>query len=583
MNSHQINPDQNGKKAYSDSKLEQIRELEAKRVKSKQDLNKTALIYTAMSQLATLVTTCKEVASTSAISKISSPSSAVGTPFLDPVQSIAALMDSFKSNSFATHPNQFYQHVLLALLAVSEIPSSYMKNLVVNEIRSRLGPCLSDSATQKSLSFCLAHAYSQAFGQTPHISILKMCLNMILGSDDSSLTDATTKTYQNCIVSHNEIPNIKKHQKQMAALLVPTQTWQTNYNQFLDNMNKGNFSVKSLVALVESAPKGTQHQMNMLAKWVGPLIEGQKSQEAMSKALCFHFAQEGKLNVAQQKLEAFGKKLQEVMPQKIQQPTQALIEKASYNMVTGPLSSSKPFNLQDLNLKETQASHSVGSSSGPSSWMHHIIHDCPIMMALYIVLMSGSGAYGFLAAIMGSLNVTMGDIEKFVNTLKDLQDTLNDFMSQKDPTKMAQDAAKIASLQSQLNDLTSKYGGKLGQDLINALKSFSGPGTGSLDQAINDATGGADKSWSDLAKDPKNLQKVQDYFTGPKGGSAPAGATTVFKNMSDLMGSLNTQNQAEVEKLNLDTQKVDSLTKLFASSLTMYKGLIQTLSNYSGS
>lgn len=583
MNSHQINPEQNGKKAYNDAKLDQIRQLEAKQAKSKNDLNSSAMIYKTMGQLTTLAATCKDVTSASATNAISAPSSVSSAIASDPVQSIGALMDSFKQSTFSTNPSQFYQQVLMTLLDASQIPSSYLKNLVVNEVRSRLGPCLSDPANQKSLSLCLAQGYSQAFGQTPHTSVLKMCLNLLLGPDSSSLSDATIKTYQNCILSDNQIPNLKKNQKQIAAVLTSAQSWQTNYNQFLEKMNKGDFSVKGLVSLVESAPKGTEHQMNMLAKWVGPLIENQKSRDAMSKALCFHFAQEGKLSVAQQKLEAFGEKLHLAMPIQMNRPVQALIQNAGNGLATGPLNSSNPMTSQQISSSAQQASHSVGASSGPSSWMHHIIHDCPIMMALYVVLMSGSGAYGFLAAIMGNLNITMGDVQKFVDTIKNLQDSLNDFMTQKDPTKLAQDAANIAADQKQLNGLTAEYGNKLGPDLVKAIDSFAADGTGSLDQAISSATSGADKSWEDLANDPKNLQKVQDYFTGPTGGSAPADATTVLKNISDLMGSLSTQNQAEVEKLNLETQKVDSLTKLFASSLTMYKGLIQTLTNFSGS
>ncbi|MFK5173373.1 hypothetical protein ACI3QN_12740, partial [Propionibacterium freudenreichii] len=75
MNSHQINPEQNGKKAYNDAKLDQIRQLEAKQAKSKNDLNSSAMIYKTMGQLTTLAETCKDVTSASATNAISAPSS----------------------------------------------------------------------------------------------------------------------------------------------------------------------------------------------------------------------------------------------------------------------------------------------------------------------------------------------------------------------------------------------------------------------------------------------------------------------------------------------------------------------------
>ncbi|MCH9631991.1 MAG: hypothetical protein S4CHLAM6_03140 [Chlamydiae bacterium] len=223
---------------------------------------------------------------------------------------------------------------------------------------------------------------------------------------------------------------------------------------------------------------------------------------------------------------------------------------------------------------------SKAAATAEKDWRRHVLKHDPIMMALYLLLMSGGGSYGYLAKIMSNLGVSMANIKKFVKDMKTIQDDVNDLMTNKSPSEQGDDAQSISDAQKDLNSLIKQYGSKLGPELIKSLSAFASPG-GSLDQIISEATKGACKSWSDVVSNPDDLQKVQEYLTGPGGGAAPAGVTTIFKNMSDLMGSLNTQNQADVEKLNLTTKKVDSLTKLFAASVTMFKGLNQTLTNYS--
>ena len=224
------------------------------------------------------------------------------------------------------------------------------------------------------------------------------------------------------------------------------------------------------------------------------------------------------------------------------------------------------------------------SGSDPlKRWRHHVIHDLPVMMAIYLLLMSGKGSYGYLAKIMANLGVSMADIKKFITAMKKLQDDINDFMKSKDKGDWASDAADIAKQEAALKGLLKQFGGKLGPDLVKSLGAFANT---NLDKVVSDATAGMDPpctTWADAASRPEALQKLHDFMTGPKGGSTPASVTTLIKNLSDLMNSLNTQNQGDIEKLNLATKKVDSLTKLFSASITMYKGLIQTLSNYSGS
>ena len=571
MGQSNIQPDNQPKKTPQKLSPAQLQKIRNKKVNPKSDTSGVAIIYKTMAQLMTLVSTCQDVAPVAGSKGVVAAAPVVANKS-DPAQSIGALVQAMQSQEFTTSPNSFYQKVFLATMDSSEIDAPAIKTLVTENLQSLFAPCLSDSTSRKDFALSMANAYSQLSNKSQNTIVLQMCLSLVVGPDHS-LVDAVLKTYKNCVTTHNEIPNIKKVQKQIAATLAPFQAWNEQYCSLMEGLNKGKLAIQKIVGVVESAPKDATHQMNVLARLIKPLIVHSDYQQQMSQLLMQHFSKAA-VNNPQKAFFAFMEKLQLSLPADCKQGCEAIIKHGQNQKVV----------LSNPDAQSTQA-YIVKPGGGEKAfhnWVHDVIHNEPIMMAMYILLMSGSGSYGFLAKIMANLGVSMADIKKFVNDMKAIQDDINDLMTNKDPAEQAKDAADISAKQADLNGLIKTYGSKLGPELIKSLNSFANPG-GSLDKVISEATAGKYTNWSDIAKDPSALKDVQKYLTGAGGGSAPSGVTTVFKNMSDLMGSLNTQNQADVEKLNLTTKKVDSLTKLFAASITMYKGLNQTLTNFSGS
>jgi len=196
--------------------------------------------------------------------------------------------------------------------------------------------------------------------------------------------------------------------------------------------------------------------------------------------------------------------------------------------------------------------------------------------------MSSDGAYGYLAKIMGNLNVTMKDIGKFTDDIEKINNVLKDFLEETDIEELAKLAQQIAELSESLGGLLEEFGDKLGDALKERIEKFVKPG-GTLDDAVKKANIGEHTNWKDLAADPAACKKMQDYLTATAGGGVGEGATSLITNISQLLGALTTVNQGQLEKLNMTTKKVDSLTKLFSSAITMFKGLTQTLTQYSGS
>ncbi len=233
------------------------------------------------------------------------------------------------------------------------------------------------------------------------------------------------------------------------------------------------------------------------------------------------------------------------------------------------------------NVTQTQISH----SSAPSQQREKdLIDHGPIFLALMVVLFTGQdSSYHVLADAMGNLSNLMKNVQQYTNIVKQINDDLNNLMNGTgNPQQIAQD---LAQQQKNLQDLLNNNKGVLSPDLVKNIEDYCKPG-GDLDQVVAAATKGMTppcSSWADAANNPAALQKIKDYLTNASGGSVGPAASTIFSTTSNLLGSLSTQNQAQVEQLNLLTQKVDSTTKLFASALTQFKGLIQTLTNYSGS
>lgn len=211
-----------------------------------------------------------------------------------------------------------------------------------------------------------------------------------------------------------------------------------------------------------------------------------------------------------------------------------------------------------------------------------IIEHGPIFLALLVVLFTGeNSSYHVLARNMSDINNLMKKISQFTDDVKSIQDDLSKLMDGKgDLESITQD---IVEKQKHLNELLIKEESALGSDMRRVLSDFIEKGKGSLDNLVDKATNGKCSNWEDASKDGAILDQVKKYMTGEGGGPAGEGITTVVQNISQLLGALNTQNQGQIEKLNMITKKVDASTKLFSSVITMYKGLTQTLTSYSGS
>ena len=500
--------------------MHEAQEIRRRNAKKKPDVPGAALLYAAASQISTLASTCLHVSPTAPVAGVQAVSiPAQEEAVPDPAQAMKDLMDAMKEQEYLNDPNAFYQKVLLAVKDSSTIRSHDVKQLFVGELKGVLAPNLSDPKSSKALGLALANAYAQTTHGSVHIEELSKYLGQLLGKE-SPLIKSTLLTYDNCQKSHLPIPHIADCQNQLSTNMQNAAGWQSNYTSVLENYYiNGTFDSGQVGELIQRAPPGTGAQLMHLAKLNGPVGAA---------------------------------------PPPPTPPTPA--------------------------PKTPQHGPSGVSGVDPvKKWRHHIIHDMPVMMAMYILLMSGQGSYGFLAKIMANLDISMSNIKKFITAMKKLQDDINDFIKSKDKGAWASDAADIAKQQALLKGFINQYGGMLGPTLVKSLSDFADT---NLDKVVSDATAGMDPpctTWADAASRPEALQKLHDFMTGPKGGSTPASVTTLIKNLSDLMNSLNTQNQGDIEKLNLATKKVDSLTKLFSASITMYKGLVQTLSNYSGS
>ncbi|MCH9631992.1 MAG: hypothetical protein S4CHLAM6_03150 [Chlamydiae bacterium] len=579
MGQSNIQPDKQPEKSHQRLSPAELQRIRNKKVEKKSDISGVAMIYKTMAQLMTLVSTCHDVTPVSGSKGVASTGPVVANQS-DPAQSIGHLVQAMQSKEFETHPNQFYQKVFLATMDCSEIDSPAIKALASKDLQSLFASSLSDATSKKGFALSMANAYRQLSHQSKNTTVLQMCLNLLMGSEHP-LVDTTLKTYKNCVTTHNEIPNIKKLQKQVATTLGPFQVWNQQYSELMSDLNKGKFSIQKVVNVVESAPKGAKHQMETLSRVIKPLIKSSSSQKEISKLLVQHFSQTSGANDPQKLFLAFVQKMQTAFPDDCKQGCQAIEAMGSNQLKASTSDGPGKVGQDSASQAPSKVSHS--SDSVFHSWEHSVIHHEPIMMAMYVLLMSGSGSYGFLAKIMANLGVSMANIKKFVSDMKAIQDDMNDLMSNKSVSMQEDDARAIWDAQNNLNGLIKTYGSKLGSELRQSLSNFSNSG-GSLDQVVSEATKGMStplSNWKDASASSDAVAAIQKYLTGPGGGAAPAGVTTVFKNMSDLMGSLNTQNQADVEKLNLTTKKVDSLTKLFAASVTMYKGLNQTLTNYS--
>jgi len=103
---------------------------------------------------------------------------------------------------------------------------------------------------------------------------------------------------------------------------------------------------------------------------------------------------------------------------------------------------------------------------------------------------------------------------------------------------------------------------------------------------LNKATKGKYTTWQQFANDPNaknSLPDIKNYITGTGGGVIPKPATTALSDLSNLMGSIQSQNNGQVQELSMLEQQVNSDAQLFSSTVTLMKSMAQVLTNYSGS
>ncbi len=209
-----------------------------------------------------------------------------------------------------------------------------------------------------------------------------------------------------------------------------------------------------------------------------------------------------------------------------------------------------------------------------------------VFLALLLILFDGPNSnYNCLAKNMGDLQKILNELKKFGDDSQQIQDALQAIMNGKGTAADVKTLAAAEQNMQQMLEPAEVAKLHLSPALVKALKTFSDPGTGDLDQLINKATGGKCTNWQDLANnpDPAVIYKVKQYMAGAGGGSAPKPVTTALSDLSNLMSSIETQNQGQVQQLSLLQKNVDSDAQLFSSTVTLMKAMAQTLTNYSGS
>lgn len=559
---------------------------------------KTALVYetlTALTELSTAVAdmSSKQVAGT-ALSTIDASSNAL-VAFIadDPAESLGVLFNILESKGYLNNPAEFLEALArvgldIADLKVEDIGIDDIKSALISQLKEKVGPLLNDPVTAKEMSLALAQVYLDLGGSNKlnDINQLKGMLGVFFGNVNP-VVDSTIKTYQSAINESSNITNLNVGQNSSLLKSLPgSGDWNAEYNALIKALKEGKLPFESLMEVLLTAPESAEKdgRIKALTDLMKPLIDRDDNQDAFARMLALYFTDRDDKEGSLQAIDSFLNTLVPYMAKSENDPyfahLQQLLITTKENI--GIYCDSDEYDQIKINSELKAGIVTFEKAIGADIKNYNVIHTAPIMMALYTMLMSSDGAYGYLAEIMGNLNKTMKEIGEVLDNMKELNDKLSEFMSAKDPEELIGIAEEIGDLREALSSLVKGNDGSLSDDIITRMNKYLDPKTGTLDQMVAGMGIEGVHTWDDLIGNSDNCAKLQKYITADGGGAIPAPVTAAFNHYKGLVDTLTTQNSAQLQQLNMTTKKVDSLTKLFSAAVTMYKGITQTLTNYSG-
>lgn len=505
------------------------------------------------------------------------------------IEAVAELIDAIENEEFKTDPNSFFKKLLNVFADDNQIPRGDAKGAVTQEIKSILFWAFKDLNSQTSLALSLAEAYRQITGGTEDTSELKSILNNVFGDRNPAVKTALSE-YDLAIKNGGPIPNIEKNQEVLNDDVIRNGTWQEQYDALLKEIALGRLPLDLLEEVYRNAPPGSEKDMKMLSKHLEPLVMLPEVQKAFAEYLAMYAAQEGSLAAAEQKAGEIIAMIQQYSHPRHGDSFNKLRDLTSEALTGagGPFNASSPLSQADIANRLSETKADFNNIAKVPLKNRYILYNAPIMMAMFVLLMSKDGAYGYLASVMSNLNATMKEIKKYTQGLTDINNSLSKFMKETDPEKQLELLKEIQKSRNDIRELLKANPETFGEDLRNKINDFVKP-EGTLDDLLRKGsynTLDGTIYWSQPPGEPLKpdyMKQLQDYLTSSSGGAAGEGVTTTISEISNLLGAVNTHNQAQLEKLNMITKKIDALTKLFSSAITMYKGLIQTLTQYSGS
>lgn len=362
--------------------------------------------------------------------------------------------------------------------------------------------------------------------------------------------------------------------------------WNTDYASLIKALKEGKVPFELLMKILFTAPDNANadEKIKGLTDLMKPLLDRDDNQKEFSRMLALYFTDKEDKAGSLQAAEDFLNSLVPYMSKSEEDPYFAHLQQVLITTKEniGIYCESDQYDQIKINAELKTGVVDFEKLVGIDIKNYNIIHTAPIMMALYVMLMSSEGSYGYLAEIMGNLNKTMKEIGEVLDDMKGLNDKLSDFMSAEDPESLLELAREIRDLRESLSGLVKDKGDSLSDDIVERMNKYLDPKIGTLDQMVAGMGVEGVDTWDDILSNPDHCAKLQKYITADGGGAIPAPVTAAFNHYKGLVDTLTTQNSAQLQKLNMTTKKVDSLTKLFSAAVTMYKGITQTLTNYSG-
>lgn len=508
------------------------------------------------------------------------------------IESVAELINAFENEEFKTDPDAFYQKLINVLAEDNQLPRSDAKGGLIQEIKSLLSPAFRDLNSQASLALSLSEAYRQLTAGSGDTTELKNILNNIFGAQNPVVNTALEE-YNSAIQAGGAISDIQEHQGVLIEDVIRDGTWQDQYNALLRELSLGRLPLDLVEEIYKNAPPGSEQEMKMLSKHLEPLVMDTAVQDAFANYLALYAAQTGSLEAAKEKAGEIISMIQKYSHSRHADSFNSLRDKTAAALIAsgGPFNATYLMTQSEIANKLNNVKSEFNEVAKVPLKNRYILYNAPIMMALFVLLMSKDGAYGYLANVMDNLNKTMKEIKKYTDDLTDINNYLSKFMDEPVPAKQLEYLKEIQKARDDIRKMLNENPETFGEDLREKLHNLVKQG-GTLDNLVSEGTGlhGLDDLIT-VSRTPEHengietghLKKLQDYMTSASGGSAGEGVTTTVSEISNLLGAVNTHNQAQLEKLNMITKKIDALTKLFSSAITMNKGLIQTLTQYSGS